>query len=229
MDFSNMNKFELLQKIGLITAPDDFQSQINIEALSDYTVEMILDAYKEHIKHSPFPVKVSDIVSYWDVKRGITPEQLEQRAGLIYEKYFRHIKSFDHVCADKRVVYAFKVAFGSLQAYGQRTNFIDAIDKREFIKAYVNAQPENFNLAGNVIRGYRNATGSTSPTVVAVGGEKTRALARQIYGDDVRFSDNPQRPQLAYQKAPELSPLQRLGNSKKVTELLTNFLSKARV
>ena len=224
-----MNKYELLQKIGLITDPDDFQSQINLETLEEYTAEMIVEAYKDYIKHSPYQIKVSDIVTYWEKKNGQTPEQLEQRASLIYERYFRHIKSFDHVCADKRVVYAFKLAFGSLQSYGQRTNFIDAIDKKEFVKAYVNARPEMYNMAGNVIKGYRYASEGNAPKVVAIGGNATRQLARQIYGDDVRFSDDPvQRPQLE-NKQPQLSPLQRLANVKQVNNLLSNFLSRARV
>lgn len=224
-----MNKYEVLQKIGLITDPDDFQSQINLEILEEYTAEMIVEAYKDYIKHSPYQIKVSDIVTYWERKNGQTPEQLEQRASLIYERYFRHIKSFDHVCADKRVVYAFKLAFGSLQSYGQRTNFIDAIDKKEFVKAYVNARPEMYNMAGNVIKGYRYASEGNAPKVVAIGGNATRQLARQIYGDDVRFSDDPvQRPQLE-NKPMQLSPLQRLANVKQVNNLLSNFLSKARV
>lgn len=223
------NKYEVLQKIGLITDPDDFQSQINLETLQDYTVEMIVEAYKDYVKHSPYQIKVSDIVTYWEKKNGQTPEQLEQRASLIYERYFRHIKSFDHVCADKRVVYAFKLAFGSLQSYGQRTNYIDAIDKKEFVKAYVNARPEMYNMAGNVIKGYRYASEGNAPKVVAIGGEVTRRLAREIYGNDVRFSDDPvSRPQLE-NKVPQLSPLQRLSNAKEVSNLLTNFLSKARV
>lgn len=224
-----MNKYELLQKIGLITDPDDFQSQINLEVLENYTPEAILEAYKDYIKHSPYQIKVSDIVTYWERKNGQTPEQLEQRASLIYERYFRHIKSFDHVCADKRVVYAFKLAFGSLQSYGQRTNFIDAIDKKEFVKAYVNARPEMYNMAGNVIKGYRFASEGNAPKVVAIGGEATRRLARQIYGDEVRFSDDPApRPQLE-NKQMQLSPLQRISNVKQVNNLLANFLSRARV
>ncbi len=225
-----MNKYDVLQQIGLITAPDDFQSQINIDLLKDLSTEQIVEAYKEHAKHSPYQIKVSDIITYWERKAGQTPEQLEQRAALIYERYFRHVKGFDHVCADKRVVYAFKVAFGSLQAYGQRTNYIDAIDKKDFIKAYVNAQPENYNLAGNVINGYRGASGDKAPTVVAIGGNATRQLAKQIYGDDVRFSDDlASTPLLVNKKEPELSPMQRLSNTKKVTALLSNFLSKARI
>ena len=126
-------------------------------------------------------------------------------------------------------MYAFKLAFGSLQSYGQRTNFIDAIDKKEFVKAYVNARPEMYNMAGNVIKGYRYASEGNAPKVVAIGGNATRQLARQIYGDDVRFSDDPvQRPQLE-NKQPQLSPLQRLANVKQVNNLLSNFLSRARV
>ena len=71
-----MNKYELLQKIGLITDPDDFQSQINLETLEEYTAEMIVEAYKDYIKHSPYQIKVSDIVTYWEKKNGQTPEQL---------------------------------------------------------------------------------------------------------------------------------------------------------
>lgn len=223
-----MDKYEVLQKIGLITDPDDFQSRMNIDALEEYTAEDIITAYKEHIKHSPYQIKVSDIVTYWEQRNGQTPEQLEQRASLIYERYFRHVKSFDHVCSDKRVVYAFKLAFGSLQSYGQRTNYIDAIDKREFVKAYVNARPEMYNMAGNVIKGYRYASEGNAPKVVAIGGEVTRQLARQIYGEDVRFSDDVvARPQLT-NKA-NLSPLQRISNTKQVNNLLANFLSKAHV
>lgn len=223
------NKYEVLQKIGLITDPNDFQSQINLETLKDYDVNAIVEAYKEHIKHSPFQIKVSDIVGYWEKKTGQTAEQLEQRAALIYERYFRHIKGYDHVCADKRVVYAFKLAFGSIQSYGQRTNYIDAIDKKDFVKAYVNAVPEMYNMAGNVIKGYRHASGEKAPMVVAIGGEATKKIACQIYGDDVRFSDDVKTKPLLINKAPELSPLQRISNSKKVTELLSNFLQKAKV
>lgn len=224
------NKYEVLQKIGLITDPDDFQSQIVLDTLRNYDVNVIVEAYKEHIKHSPYQIKVSDIVGYWEKKTGQTAEQLEQRAALIYETYFKRIKPFDHVSADKRAVYAFKVAFGSLAEYGQRTNYIDGIDKKDFIKAYVNAQPEQYEKAGNVIKGYKYSTSEVNPTVVAIGGNASREVAKQIYGDNVRFSNNvTSRPQLAYKKEPELSPLQRLSNNQKVTALLSNFLSRAKV
>lgn len=224
-----MTKDELLKKIGLITA-DTFTTMVNCRALTGYTLGQIQEAYIEHVKHSPYPIKVSDIVSYWDRKYGNTTEALEQRAALIYEKYFKHPKTgFDHVTADKRIVYAFKVAFGTLAEYGSRTDFIEGIDKKDFVKAYVNARPEDYERAGNVIEGRNHNSNACDPTVVCIG-TQAKSLAVKLYGEKVKFTGLPvQRPQLGFeiQKQKKMLPqLKREENKQKVQNILNSYLQQ---
>lgn len=222
-----MIKEEFLQRIGLITT-DVFTSSINKTALMEYTAEQIQEAYVEHVKHSPYPIKVSDIVSYWDRKYGNTTEALEQRAALIYEKYFKHPKTgFDHVTADKRIVYAFKVAFGTLAEYGSRTDFIEGIDKKDFVKAYVNARPEDYERAGNVIEGRNHNSNACDPTVVCIG-TQAKSLAVKLYGENVKFTGLPvQRPQLGFEIQKKMLPqLKREENKQKVQNILNSYLQQ---
>lgn len=222
-----MIKEEFLQRIGLITT-DVFTSSINKTALMEYTAEQIQEAYVEHVKHSPYPIKVSDIVSYWDRKNGNTTEALEQRAALIYEKYFKHPKTgFDHVTADKRIVYAFKVAFGTLAEYGSRTDFIEGIDKKDFVKAYVNARPEDYERAGNVIEGRNHNSNACDPTVVCIG-TQAKSLAVKLYGEKVKFTGLPvQRPQLGFEIQKKMLPqLKREENKQKVQNILNSYLQQ---
>lgn len=222
-----MIKEEFLQRIGLITT-DVFTSSINKAALMEYTAEQIQEAYVEHVKHSPYPIKVSDIVSYWDRKNGNTTEALEQRAALIYEKYFKHPKTgYDHVCADKRIVYAFRVAFGTLAEYGSRTDFIEGIDKKDFVKAYVNARPEDYERAGNVIEGRNHNSNACDPTVVCIG-TQAKSLAVKLYGEKVKFTGLPvQRPQLGFEIQKKMLPqLKREENKQKVQNILNSYLQQ---
>lgn len=222
-----MIKEEFLQRIGLITT-DVFTSSINKTALMEYTAEQIQEAYVEHVKRSPYPIKVSDIVSYWDRKYGNTTEALEQRAALIYEKYFKHPKTgFDHVTADKRIVYAFKVAFGTLAEYGSRTDFIEGIDKKDFVKAYVNARPEDYERAGNVIEGRNHNSNACDPTVVCIG-TQAKSLAVKLYGEKVKFTGLPvQRPQLGFEIQKKMLPqLKREENKQKVQNILNSYLQQ---
>ncbi len=222
-----MIKEEFLQRIGLITT-DVFTSSINKTALMEYTAEQIQEAYVEHVKRSPYPIKVSDIVSYWDRKNGNTTEALEQRAALIYEKYFKHPKTgFDHVTADKRIVYAFKVAFGTLAEYGSRTDFIEGIDKKDFVKAYVNARPEDYERAGNVIEGRNHNSNACDPTVVCIG-TQAKSLAVKLYGEKVKFTGLPvQRPQLGFEIQKKMLPqLKREENKQKVQNILNSYLQQ---
>jgi len=226
-----MIKDELLKKIGLIT-DDMFTTGVNRAALQEYTAEQIQEAYIDHVKHSPWAVKVSDIVSYWDNKRGNTDAALEQKAALIYEKFFKYPKTgFDHV-ADKRTVYAFRVAFGTLTEYGRRTNFIDGIDKKEFIKAYVNAKPQDFELAGNVIEGRNHNYAADDPSVICIG-VQAKKLAVEIYGKKVRIVNTakalPPAKAIANKTANALPPLQAKAIRNKVMEQLDRFLTVCRV
>lgn len=226
-----MIKDELLKKIGLVT-DDVFVSGVNRAALQEYTTEQIQEAYIDHVKHSPWAVKVSDIVTYWDNKRGNTDAALEQKAALIYEKFFKYPKTgFDHV-ADKRTVYAFRVAFGTLTEYGRRTNFIDGIDKKEFIKAYVNAKPQDFELAGNVIEGRNHNYAADDPSVICIG-MQAKKLAVEIYGKNVRIVNDaktmPPVKTIANKTANALPPLQAKAIRNKVMEQLDRFLSVCRV
>lgn len=229
-----MIKDELLKKIGLVT-DDMFTTGVNRAALQEYTAEQIQEAYIDHVKHSPWAIKVSDIVGYWDKKRGNTDAALEQKAALIYEKFFKYPKTgFDHV-ADKRTVYAFRVAFGTLTEYGKRTNFIDGIDKKEFIKAYVNAKQQDFELAGNVIEGRNHNYAKDDPSVICIG-KQAEKLAFEIYGKNVRIVNAassvkalPHSAPAALENKNALSPLQAKAIRNKVMEQLDRFLTACRV
>lgn len=221
-----MTKDELLKNIGLITA-DTFTTMVNCRALTEYTLGQIQEAYIEHVKRSPYPIKVSDIVTYWDRKCGNTTEALEQKAALIYEKYFKHPKTgYDHVCADKRIVYAFRVAFGTLAEYGSRTNFIEGIDKKDFIKAYVNARPEDYEREGNVIEGLYHYS-EAIPTVICIG-TQAKSLAVKLYGEKVKFTGLPvQRPQLGFEIQKKMLPqIKREENKQKVQNILNSYLQQ---
>ena len=223
-----MTKEELLKNIGLITA-DTFTTMVNRSALAGYTLGQIQEAYIEHVKRSPYPIKVSDIVTYWDRKCGNTTEALEQRAALIYEKYFKHPKTgYDHVCADKRIVYAFRVAFGTLAEYGSRTNFVEGIDKKDFIKAYVNARPEDYEQAGNVIEGLYHYS-EAIPTVICIGGEAAQKLAQEIYNNRVMFMITNKRPSPALENKKALPPMQAKAQKQKVLTMLADFLNKSNI
>lgn len=223
-----MTRDELLKNIGLITA-DTFTTMVNVSALAGYSMGQIQEAYIEHVKRSPYPVKVSDIVTYWDRKCGNTDEALEQKAALIYERYFKYPRTgYDHVCADKRIVYAFRVAFGTLAEYGSRTDFIEGIDKKDFIKAYVNARPEDYKNIGNVIEG-RNHYSNAIPTVVCIGGEKAAKLANEIYNNRVMFMITNTRPAPALENKKALPPMQAKAQKQKVLSMLADFLSKSNV
>lgn len=227
-----MTKEELLKNIGLITA-DTFTTMVNRSALAGYTLGQIQEAYIEHVKRSPYPIKVSDIVTYWDRKYGNTTEALEQRAALIYEKYFKHPKTgYDHVCADKRIVYAFRVAFGTLAEYGSRTNFVEGIDKKDFIKAYVNALPDDYELAGNVIEGRNHNSNASNPTVICMDGQ-AKAIALRLYGKAVNIAgiSYSNAKAIAYKPKPKELPLsqeQRAETREKVIALLSGYLKVAR-
>lgn len=229
-----MTKEQLLKEIGLLT-DNNFTNVVNKTALQEYSTEQIQEAYIDHVKHSPWAVKVSDIVAYWDKKRGNTDAALEQKAALIYEKFFKYPKTgFDHI-ADKRTVYAFRVAFGTLTEYGRRTNFIDGIDKKEFIKAYVNARQQDFELGSNVIEGSNHNYAKDDPSVICIG-KQAEKLAFEIYGKKVRIVNAantakalPHRAPAAIENKNALPPLQAKAIRDKAMEQLERFLTACRV
>lgn len=180
--FEQISSFQGMQGVELSAAE---------LALKGYTDKQIAEAYAYHLQNSPFPLKVCDIVEYWERKAGFDPAALKLTATEIYSKYFKHPETgCDYVCADPRVVYAFKLTFGSLLDYGRRTDYIEGIDKKEFVEAYVNADPRNYELAGNVIEGINH---DNRPTVILIGDQEVaRNIAHLEYGDNVKIRSDAQ-------------------------------------
>lgn len=230
----NQERIDLLKSVGLIDAKDKIDTFITIQALLPYTSEQIIEAAVYHKMKSPYVMKVCDVVNYWNNKTGNTPEVLEQKASLIYEKFFKYPKTgYDHVTTDKRTVYAFRVAFGTLAEYGSRTSFIDGIDKKDFVKAYVNALPDDYELAGNVIEGRNHNSNASNPTVVCMDGQ-AKAIALKLYGKAVNIagiSYSTNTKAVAYKPKPKELPLsqeQRAETREKVIALLSGYLKVAR-
>lgn len=220
----------LLTKLGLIPDPNN---EIDIEAttlsLANISDDILLRAYVDHKQKSPYAMKVCDVFNFIKSQSGSTDEQLESRAALIYERYFKNPKTgFDHV-ADKRTVYAFKVAFGSLAEYGSRTNFIDGIDKKDFVKAYINATPQDYQYVGNVIEGRNHKSNDSNPTVVCIGSQEQLApIAKQLYGEAAKlmFYQTPQPvKQVAYQPLQErvVDEKQRLANIQRLQDAISKI------
>lgn len=219
-------RFNLLKELEFIVSDSKLETMANVEILKPFSYEQIMEAFIAHKSSSPYAMKVCDVVEYWKRKAGQTTAQLEQRAAMIYEKFFKYPKTgYDHV-ADKRTVYAFKVAFGSLIEYGNRTDYIDGVDKKDFIKAYVNARPEDYEHAGNVLEGHNHRCISKDFSVVCIG-ESARQLARQIYGEGVRDANALplKRPQALENKAVKVDH----EGQKKVRDLIANFLNSVGV
>ncbi len=226
-----MNKrLELLTKLGLIPDPTN---EVDVEAttlsLAGFNDNQLIQAYVDHKQKSPYAMKVCDVFDYFKAKNGNTDAQLESRAALIYERYFKNPKTgFDHV-ADQRTVYAFKVAFGSLAEYGSRTNFIDGIDKKDFVKAYINATPQDYQYVGNVIEGRNHKSNDSNPTVVCIGSQEQLApIAKQLYGETAKlmFYQAPQPvKQVAYQPLQErvADEKQRLANIQKLQDAISRI------
>lgn len=231
----NMDRLELLKQLGLIEPNNNLDAQATMFALRDYKNVQVYEAYAFHKTVSPYPMKVCEVVEYWKKKKGETPEALEQKAALIYEEFFKHPKTgYDHV-ADKRIVYAFKVAFGSFIEYGNRTDYIEGIDKKDFIKAYVNARPEDYQFSSNVIPGLYHYNTNPDPRVICIG-EQVKALAREIYGNKVvieNYVTYKRPPQLEVKKEDkkELTPEEKkamLDKVQKAIEELTNMMKPRR-
>lgn len=230
-------RVQLLINLGLITNPDNpIEVEATVMSLACFSKEQLLQAYISHKQASPYPLKVCDVFEYFKKMQGESDAQTESKAALIYERYFKHPKTgFDHV-ADKRTVYAFKVAFGSLTEYGSRTNFIDGIDKKEFIKAYVNASPNDYKFVGNVIEGRNHKSNDAHPTVVCIGSqEQVGQIARELYGEQAKlvYYQAPQPKvvaQVAYQPLQErvVDEKQRLANIKKLQDVISKMAVRNR-
>lgn len=230
----NQERIDLLKSVGLIDAKDKIDTFVTIQALLPYTSEQIIEAAVYHKTKSPYVMKVCDVVNYWNNKTGQTPEVLEQKASLIYEKFFKYPKTgFDHVSSDRRAVYAFKVAFGTLTAYGSRSDYIEGIDKKDFVKAYINARPEDYELAGNVIEGRYHYNDSANPTVVCMDSQ-AKNIALKLYGNNVNIAGlpAPKAQAIVYkQKNKELplSPQQIESAKAKISAILDGYLKIAHV
>ena len=229
-----MNRNELLTVMGLIDPKNPLDAEATMLALQSFTDEQIKAALVWHKQNSPYPMKVCDVVSFWKMKSRQNSEALEQKAALIYERFFKYPKTgYDHVTTDKRAVYAFRVAFGTLAEYGSRTSFIDGIDKRDFVKAYVNALPDDYELAGNVIEGRNHNSNASNPTVVCMDGP-AKAIALRLYGKAVNIagiSYSTNTKAVAYKPKPKELPLsqeQRAETREKVIALLSGYLKVAR-
>ena len=222
-------RFKLLKELGFINPDSELDTVANVQVLKPFSNEQITEAFISHKAQSPYPIKVCDVVDYWKKKSGQTDAQLEQRAAMIYERHFKNPKTgYDHV-ADKRTVYAFRVAFGTLSEYGSRTNFIDAVDKKDFIKAYVNARPEDYEHVGNVIEGRNHRYTDANSTVVCIG-EASKELAKKIYGAGIKDANaivyKRSQPQLLEnQTASKRSP----EEAKKIRDLISNYLKQVKV
>ena len=229
-----MNRNELLTVMGLIDPKNPLDAEATMLALQSFTDEQIKAALVWHKQNSPYPMTVCDVVSFWKMKSRQNSEALEQKAALIYERFFKYPKTgYDHVTTDKRAVYAFRVAFGTLAEYGSRTSFIDGIDKRDFVKAYVNALPDDYELAGNVIEGRNHNSNASNPTVVCMDGQ-AKAIALRLYGKAVNIagiSYSTNTKAVAYKPKPKELPLsqeQRAETREKVIALLSGYLKVAR-
>lgn len=234
---NDTERLNLLIKLGLIPDPNnDIDVEATLYSLAPFTKEQLMQVYMHHKQISPYPLKVCDVFEYVKQLNGTSDAQTESKAALIYERYFKHPKTgFDHV-ADKRTVYAFKVAFGSLTEYGSRTNFIDGIDKKEFIKAYVNASPNDYKFVGNVIEGRNHRSNDAHPTVVCIGSqEQVGQIARELYGEQAKlvYYQAPQPKvvaQVAYQPLQErvVDEKQRLANIKKLQDVISKMAVRSR-
>lgn len=153
--------------------------------LANYSLQDVVEGLQYSALHSTYAPTVADVVKYIERKYGESVEALEAKAHLIYKKYFQHPDTgADHVCDDRRVAYAFQVAFGSLREYGSKTTTAnsDVFDEKEFVKAYVNALPREYNTTPVIIKGLYH---DNNPRLVYVGKHETCAmLARREYGND---------------------------------------------
>lgn len=228
------DRTKLLQDVGLLTDPDN-QAEVYATAfaLKDFDNNQIMEAFVYHKQVSPFPLKVCDVVNYWKQKLGISDIQLESKAALIYDQYFKHPKTgFDHVCDDRRVAYAFRVAFGSLAELGDHDPKYDALDRKEFIKAYVNAEPCNYELCPPVIVG-RNHMSQANDTVILIGNQdKALSEAKRLYGEQVKISFTPAKTAsqaIGYKPLHErvASEAEMSANKEKLKNILSNFLGRS--
>lgn len=226
------DRTKLLQDVGLITDPNNqVEVYATAMALKGFDSKQIMEAYVYHKQVSPFPMKVCDVVNYWKQKFGMSDAQLESKAALIYDQYFKHPKTgFDHVCDDKRVAYAFRVAFGTLSEFGDHDPKYDALDRKEFIKAYVNATPGDYELCPPVIAG-RNHTSLANDTVILVGNQdKALGEAKKLYGEQVKISYQKPKtvtPELGYKPlhARVATEAEQAANVKKLKDILGKFVN----
>lgn len=184
-----MTRFELLASLNLFDPKNPVDVETTVQALDGLSDEQIKEALVFHKMNSPYPIKVFHIVQYWKTKSGQSNEILEQKASLIFERYFKHPRiEYDHVTSDQRIVFAFKIAFGSLFDYGRRKNFIAGVDKKDFIKTYVNARQEDYERAGYVIEGMCHDTYQmTGEAIVVAIDQQAMSIAQQLYSPNVKF------------------------------------------
>lgn len=190
-----LSRKDLLIKTGLIADPkDNFEVAITLDALNGVPDDVIIAAYKYHKLNSPYKFQICNIKEYADKMTGKTQEALELEASEIYQKYFSIPSTGkDILCENKRAAYAFQVAFGNFKKYGSDVGRIDSIDRRDFIKAYVNADPRNYEHANNILEGYNH--NSKDCQVVIIGDQtKGAMLAKKIYGEQVRLSLDKPKP-----------------------------------
>lgn len=148
--------FKLLKDCDLVT---DDMSEIKkmavFSALKSYTDAQILEAYTEHFKHSPFQMKVCDVVNYWEHKLMLDDAGKSARAEMFLNALDSGFSvAYDYLCADTIAVKAFILAFGGVRGYGVISQYTERAERLKFSKIYaITAKPMNDTLNAHIIPG----------------------------------------------------------------------------
>ena len=198
------------------------------KALQEFELKEITVAMSRVLKRSKFAPTIADIVSEIEVMYGNDKASLEIKANEFYNAINRDFSmAKDYVCEDPRAVYAFKIAFGSLQEFGSHSVSADAFDRKAFIQAYVNAKETSYALdrEKHLLKGIYHY-GERVPVRFIGNVEKCKLLARkalpnkQIMLPDLQ-TNKPKQIGLRVEKVESTEPMDR----EKFLEVLGGFLS----
>ena len=182
VEFCNVwgNAYELFNR-----QLSDNAFQLAFNALSEFSLLEVKRGLSHALKTSKFAPTIADVSQAIVEIRGIDTASLETRANDFYNKISQNFSmGKDYVCDDPRAVYAFKTCFGSLREFGNHALSADPFDRKEFIKAYVNAKEEWYRNDNNknVLAGIYHK--DNNPLVAYVGNKTTcEQLAKVVYKD----------------------------------------------
>lgn len=150
-------RMDLLADMGLISNDMSETAKMATGAvLAGYTDDQLREAYIEHIRVSPYAMKVCDVVAYWQKRNGTDKAGKERKADEFLQALDKDFSvGVDCLCADKIAVAAFKTSFGGLSGYGARPSYLGDKDRAKFREIYVataifksDARIEDFVLPG---------------------------------------------------------------------------------